>query len=164
MVNQDWFEMADIRHRKLNSSVWIPLRAAQELEKCGRYGYEGYREEFFGIGTVAVPIDKKDAASKLGWEDIGISHTHSGFCDNDKYVIADVFESYDGKYLGTHLVLDQHFNSVEFIGMAFQPGFRDCIGSETGEGCLGSPQRGLSRCGSFTQTTGWQTRPVGSSG
>lgn len=127
-MNQDWFEMADIRHRKLNSSVWIPLRAAQELEKCGRYGYEGYREEFFGIGTVAVPIDKKDAASKLGWEDIGISHTHSGFCDNDKYVIADVFESYDGKYLGTHLVLDQHFNSVDLSEWHLNQDFVTALG------------------------------------
>lgn len=112
-LNQDWFEMADIRRRKLNSSVWIPLRAIHELEKRGQYGYLGYRKEFFGIGTVAVPIDQKDALSKLGWEDIGISHNHSGFCDNGKYVAADVFEDYDGKYLGTHLVLDQHFNSID---------------------------------------------------
>ena len=105
--------MADIRRRKLNNSVWIPLRAIHELEKSGRYGYLGYRKEFFGIGTLAVPIDQKDAVSKLGWEDIGISHNHSGFCDNGKYVAADVFEDYDGKYLGTHLVLDQHFNSID---------------------------------------------------
>lgn len=89
--------MADIRRRKLKSSVWIPLRAVQELEKSGRYGYFGYRKEFFGMGTVAVPVDQKDAVSKLGWEDIGISHNHSGFCDNGKYVTADVFEDYDGK-------------------------------------------------------------------
>jgi hypothetical protein len=112
-MNQNWFEMADIRRRKLNSSVWIPLRAVHELSKSGRYGYLGYKKEFFGIGTVAVPIDQKDAVSKLSWEDIGISHNHSGFCDNGKYIAADAFEDYDGKYLGTHLVLDQHFNSID---------------------------------------------------
>ncbi|MCX5844729.1 MAG: hypothetical protein NT022_13475 [Deltaproteobacteria bacterium] len=110
---QDWFEMADIRRRKLNSSVWIPLRAIQDLEKKGQYGYLGYRKEFFGLGTVAVPIDQKDAVSKLGWEDIGISHNHSGYFEDGRYVVADVFEDYDGTYLGTHLVLDQHFNSVD---------------------------------------------------
>lgn len=105
--------MADIRRRKLNSAVWIPLRAIQELEKKGQYGYLGYRKEFFGLGTLAVPIDQKDAASKLAWEDIGISHNHSGYCEDGRYVVADVFEDYDGNYLGTHLVLDQHFNSVD---------------------------------------------------
>jgi len=111
--NQDWFEMADVRRRKLNSLVWIPLRVIQELEKSGRYGYLGYRKEFFGLGTVAVTIDQRDAVSKLGWEDIGISHNHSGYCENGRYIAADVFEDYDGNYLGTHLVLDQHFNSVD---------------------------------------------------
>jgi len=113
VLTQGWFEMADIRRRKLKSSVWIPLRAVQELEKSGRYGYLGYRKEFFGMGTVAVPVGQKDPVSKLGWDDIGISHNHSGFCDNGKYVTADVFDDYDGTYLGTHLVLDQHFNSVD---------------------------------------------------
>lgn len=112
-LDQNWFEMADIRRRKLKSSVWIPLRAVHELTKRGRYGYLGYKKEFFGIGTVAVPIDQKDAVSKLGWEDIGIRHNHSGFCDNGKYIAADVFEDYDGNYLGTQLVLDQHFNSID---------------------------------------------------
>lgn len=127
MLNQNWFEMADIRRRKLNSSVWIPLRA-RKLEKSGRYGYLGYRKEFFGIGTVAVPVDQKDAVSKLGWEDIGISHNHSGFCDNSKYVTADVFEDYDGKYLGTHLVLDQHFNSADISEWHLNQDFVTALG------------------------------------
>lgn len=113
MVNQDWFEMGDIRRRKLESSVWVPLRAAQELQKNGRYGYLGYKKEFFGTGTVAVSIDQKDAVSKLGWKDIGISHNHSGFYDNGKYVAADIYEDYEGKFLGVHLVLAQHLNSAE---------------------------------------------------
>jgi hypothetical protein len=127
-LNQDWFEMADIRRRKLNNSVWIPLRAIQELEKSGRYGYLGYRKEFFGLGSVAVPIDQRDAVSKLGWDDIGISHNHSGFCDNGRYVVADVFEDYDGKYLGTHLVLDQHFNSVDLSEWHLNQDFVTALG------------------------------------
>jgi hypothetical protein len=112
-LTQDWFEMADIRRRWLKNKVWVPLRASQELQKNGHYGYLGYRKEFFGIGTIAVPLDKKDKVLKLGWMDIGISHYHSGFYDNGKYISADVFEGYEGKYLGTHLVLNQHFNSVD---------------------------------------------------
>ncbi|MBU0507935.1 hypothetical protein KKH27_03735, partial [bacterium] len=112
-MNQDWFEMGDIRRRKLKSSVWIPLRAVQNIQKNGYYGYLGYKKEFFGTGTVAVPLDQKDAASKLVWMDIGISHNHSGFYDNGKYIPADVYEDYDSKFLGVHLVLDQHLNSAE---------------------------------------------------
>ncbi len=54
-MNQDWFEMKDVRRRRLATSVWIPLRAVQTLEKHGSYGYEGFKEEFFGAGTLAVP-------------------------------------------------------------------------------------------------------------
>jgi hypothetical protein len=110
---QEWFEMSDIRQRWLKKSVWVPLRAMQELQKSGRYGYLGYRKEFFGIGTVAVLLDKKDKVLKLTWTDIGISHNHSGFYDNGKYINADVFQDYEGEYLGIHLVLDQHFNSID---------------------------------------------------
>jgi hypothetical protein len=105
--------MEDIRHRKLKSWVWLPLRAVQELQKNGHYGYLGYKKEFFGTGTVAVPVDQKDAVLKLDWMDIGISHNHSGFYDNGKFIPADVYEDYDGKFLGAHLVLDQHLNSAE---------------------------------------------------
>ncbi len=112
-LTQDWFEMADIRRRWLKNSVWVPLRAVQELQKIGHYGYLGYRKEFFGIGTVAVPLDMKDRVLKLGWVDIAISHNHSGFYDNGRYINADAFEDYGGKYLGTHMVLDQHFNSAD---------------------------------------------------
>ena len=112
-LTQGWFEMADIRRRWLKNSVWVPLRAAQELQESGHYGYLGYRREFFGIGTVAVPLDKKEKVLKLSWIDIGISHNHSGFYDNGRYINADVFEDNEGKYLGTHLVLAQHFNSVD---------------------------------------------------
>ena len=112
-MKQDWFEMADIRRRMLKNSVWVPLRAAQELQNRGRYGYLGYKNEFFATGTVAFPIDQKDAVLKLGWEDIGLRHNHSGFYGDGKYVPADVYENYKNKFLGVHLVLDQYFNSAE---------------------------------------------------
>jgi hypothetical protein len=112
-LTQDWFEMSDIRRRWLKNSVWVPLRATQKLQESGHYGYLGYRSEFFGIGTVAVLLDKKDKVLKLTWSDIGIIHNHSGFYDNGRYINADVFQDYEGEYLGIHLVLDQHFNSVD---------------------------------------------------
>jgi hypothetical protein len=106
-VNQEWFEMEDIRRKSFGKSVWIPLRAVLSKEKKGRYGYEGYKEDFFGSGSIAVPNDKVEEAKKLGWMDIGISHNHSGWVDDGKYIPAEVYRDYGGEFEGVHLVLDQ---------------------------------------------------------
>ncbi|MBF8999895.1 hypothetical protein [Vibrio nitrifigilis] len=106
-MNQEWFEMQDIRRKSFSKSVWIPLRSVLNKEKKGRYGYEGYKEDFFGSGSIAVPNDKVEEAKKLGWMDIGISHNHSGWVDDGKYIPAEVYQDYGGEFEGVHLVLDQ---------------------------------------------------------
>lgn len=112
-MNQDWFEMKDVRRRKLTTSVWIPLRAVHVIEKCGSYGYEGFKEEFFGVGTLAVPAEKQAQAQKLGWMDVGISHEHGSYVQDQLYHPADVYEDYNGEVSGIHLVLEQRANSIE---------------------------------------------------
>ena len=107
MLNQDWFEMRDIRKRNFSKSVWIPLRAVTHNISEGKYGYEGYREEFFGTGSIAVPITHIENAKTLGWMDIGISHQHSGYVENGFYVPADVYKDYRGRFEAIHLVLEQ---------------------------------------------------------
>lgn len=111
-MNQVWFEMKDVRRRKLATSVWIPLRAVHVIEKCGSYGYEGFKEEFFGAGTLAVPIEKQAQAEKLGWTDVGISHEHGSYVQDHKYHPADIYENYNGEVTGIHLVLEQRANSI----------------------------------------------------
>src|SRR5258708_18283042 len=94
MMDQKWFEMPDVRGRKLNNAVWIPLRSAQTLESTGKRGYLGFREEFFGVGSIAVPLDNKVRAETLGWHDIGLRYTHRGGMDRNHYVATQVFDSY----------------------------------------------------------------------
>lgn len=106
-LNQEWFEMQDIRRKIYDKSVWIPLRAVLHKEKKGQYGYEGYKDDFFGSGSIAVPKDKVEEAKKLGWTDIGISYNHSGWVDNGKYIPAEVYKNHSTKFEGVHLVLDQ---------------------------------------------------------
>lgn len=106
-MNQDWFEMLDIRRRKFNKSVWIPLRAVFHNETNGKYGYEGYKEDFFGSGSIAVPTKDLESAKKLEWMDIGISHQHSGYIEDGVYIQADTYKDYQGKFEGVHLVLEQ---------------------------------------------------------
>lgn len=105
-MNQEWFEMPEIRRRQFSKSVWIPLRAVNG-KRQGKYGYEGYREEFFGAGSIAVPMKYAASVQKLGWSDIGIRHQHAGYVENGAYVPADVYVDYRGDLNGVHLVLDQ---------------------------------------------------------
>lgn len=112
-MEQSWFEMRDIRRRHLNAAVWIPLRAVDKIQEIGKYGELGYQSEFFGIGTLAVPIEGRSFAEKLGWTDVGISLDHSGCVDRGKYIPSDVYDDYTGKFSGLHLALEQRGNALE---------------------------------------------------
>lgn len=111
-MNQVWFEMKDVRRRNFSSAVWIPLRAVHFIEKQGQYGYAGFKEDFFGCGTLAVPFDKKTAAEQLGWTEIGISHEHGPLMDKGGYIPSDTYVHHGGQFEGVHLVLEQAINSV----------------------------------------------------
>src|SRR5258708_7604366 len=111
MMDQKWFEMPDVRRRKLNNAVWIPLRAAQTLESTDKRGYLGFREEFFGVGSIAVPLDNKVRAETLGWHDIGLRYTHRGGMDGNRYVPADFFDGYGLNLNAVALVLAQSGNA-----------------------------------------------------
>jgi hypothetical protein len=54
MMKQNWFEMQDIRRRKLATAVWIPLRAMHNFQSEGEFGYVGFVKDFYGVGTLAV--------------------------------------------------------------------------------------------------------------
>lgn len=96
--------MQDIRHRKLESVTWIPLRAGHPF--CvGRFGYVGFRKDWFGTKSLAVPADKRSHALTLGWNTIGIGRNHAGYVDDGRYVSADLYEDFDGKFNGVHMVL-----------------------------------------------------------
>jgi hypothetical protein len=105
---QSWLEMKDIVSRKFNNAVWIPIYASQQLEKFGEYGYGGYKEEFFGCGTLAIPIKKRAIANKLSWSDVGLSANHLPYVDdNGIYRTAGSYIAEKVDLEGTFLVLDQ---------------------------------------------------------
>jgi len=110
-MDQEWFEMPGLRRRRLDSAVWIPLRASQVIEKKGKYGQVGYKEEFFGAGTLAVPLENRDDAEELGWTGLGISYDPAPYANDDKYIPADVYELPESEAL--NLVLEQRGNSLE---------------------------------------------------
>lgn len=112
-MNQKWFEMPEIRRRTFAKSVWIPLMAADTIEEVGQHGFIGYKSEFFGANSLAIPVDKKTEAEKLGWADIGIGHNYSGYIQDDEYIPSNVYKEYGGKFTGEYLVLEQQGNGNE---------------------------------------------------
>jgi hypothetical protein len=108
-MNQSWFEMEDLRKRKLDTSVWVPLRVSKSIKNDVDYGKVGFQDEFTGHGCLMVPIDKKNASEKLSWSDIGISNSQGLNFVFGEYSQADSYES-EG-FQGVHLVLDQTFDN-----------------------------------------------------
>src|SRR5215475_12618397 len=102
--------MPEVRRRKLANAVWIPLRAIHRIEEIGDDWHAGYKSEFYGVGTLAVPTGNKREAEKLEWMDVGISHHHSGCMEKGEYIPADIYQDYRGEFSGVHLVLDQRGN------------------------------------------------------
>ncbi len=112
-MNQAWFEMKDVRPRWLDASVWIPLREVNAIDKSGRFGFSGFKEDFYGVGTIAVPAEKKEAVKKKGWSDIGISHSQRPYVQEGRYIPSDTYEDYQGMFSGVHFVLEQTLNGAE---------------------------------------------------
>lgn len=92
-MTQDWFEMKKLRTKDSNKDVWIPLFEISTIIKEGKYGYEGYKEEFFGAGSVCIPIDDFDKASNLSWMDVGISRVTKSYIDENMYFQGDLLNS-----------------------------------------------------------------------
>ena len=75
---QAWFEMAKLRKTSVAEKVWIPLRASSVLSRDGEYGYEGYLEEYFGVGSVMFDLEHRGEIQALDWGDIGIGNAFTG--------------------------------------------------------------------------------------
>jgi hypothetical protein len=110
-MEKKWFEMTEVRKRLFDNAVWIPLRASEEI-KAGKFGYLGFKSEFFGAVSLAVPVRKRNAAASLGWRDLNLMHDHSGYANRGRYVAAD---EYDDKQLrgAFPLAMSQRGNRVE---------------------------------------------------
>jgi hypothetical protein len=113
MVEADWFEMKQIRKRRIADAVWIPLHSIETILEEGEYGYPGYRREFFGLGSLAVPLTKRGEAKKLGWSDIGISHQQGIWAAKEFYKPAEVYQYNENAELGIELAMIQDFDGAE---------------------------------------------------
>lgn len=108
-MTEAWFEMHDLRKKKLDKSVWIPLRSQKSIRNQIRQGKLGYQEEFLGHGSIMIPVDQKEFTENLNWTDIGIRHSQGLNFVFGEYSQSDIYDSNDFK--GIHLVLDQTFDN-----------------------------------------------------
>lgn len=115
MMEQSWFEMADIRRRRYANSVWVPLRTSQVLMKAGEFGSAGFQEEYFGAGCLAVPTEMIEEAKELGWMEIGVVHDHNVYVQDGRYLASDRYEKLSGQLIGIPLVLEQRLTNAETL-------------------------------------------------
>lgn len=108
-MNQSWFEMQDLKKRKFDNSVWVPLRTQKSIRNNVDFGELGYQEEFTGHGSLMISIEKKDVTNNLRWNNIGLSHFQGLNFVFGEYSQSDIYESDD--FQGTHLVLNQTFDN-----------------------------------------------------
>lgn len=111
-MDKSWFECREIRRRRLGDAVWIPLGVSEQIEQTGEYGYVGHKEQYFGLGSVAVPTTRRDAAKELSWSELG-GHDQRPWATKDYYKPADVYQHNDKEDLGTELVLRLQFEANE---------------------------------------------------
>ncbi|VVN91999.1 hypothetical protein PS691_01941 [Pseudomonas fluorescens] len=71
----EWFQMADVRRRRLAAGIWIPLRQCETLAERGMYGQPGYFSESLSVGSLAVHAGQRAIGERLSWDDIGLSMT-----------------------------------------------------------------------------------------
>jgi hypothetical protein len=110
---QQWFEMEEVRRRKLANSVWIPLRQAETVKSAGDSRTIGSFEELVCAGSVAISVEHRKIGDSLGWSDIGLMHEPAPFAFSDgRYKAADVFLHNEKEAIGVELVLVQRLNSA----------------------------------------------------
>ncbi|HZL59176.1 MAG TPA: hypothetical protein VFC38_05705 [Stellaceae bacterium] len=110
-MDKTWFEMKDIRKRRIADAVWIPLRVSRHITRDGTYGYAGYKVEFFGLGSVAFPMQHRADVKKLSWSEIGVAHGQRVWATSEYYKPAEIYQYRDKIDLGIDLVLVQTFET-----------------------------------------------------
>lgn len=109
----EWFQMADVRRRRLSAAIWIPLRQSEVLHKGGADREPGAFEETLCVGSLAVYADQREIGETLDWGSIGLMHTPDPYAfGNGRYKPADQYlHEEEEPPVGVELVLLNHLNS-----------------------------------------------------
>lgn len=111
-MDQEWFEMNEIRKRFYNNSVWIPIQESKTLIKEGKYGFAGYKEEYYGVGSILVPLAKKEEAEKIEWNDLGLNSSYGGYVQDGEYISAYSYRNWNVSFGAEYLIAVSRGNSI----------------------------------------------------
>ncbi len=128
-MDKIWFEMKELERRNLNKASWIPLYGFQFIEKIGQQGFEGYREDFFSCGTIAVPLDKKQSAEKhLNWSNAGIGQRHQHYIEDGTYYEIDEYHDLQNEFSGVYLALERTFSNDNYTELRLNQDIEFALG------------------------------------
>jgi hypothetical protein len=120
--HKTWIEARDLRKRHLNDGVWIPLRSQETLLCEGDHGNPGFRDEYLGAVSMAVPFAQRAAAFGLRWTDFGLRGDHAPCVEDDgEYNACDV-ERHEG-IEGFRIVIEQAGTEIEPRRWRLHPDF-----------------------------------------
>jgi hypothetical protein len=105
-----WLDMKDLLRPRFAQALWIPLFLRQQ-QSSGTFGSAGYVDDYYGVRTLAVHEDQRDAAKQLEFS--SLSHDSSASVWNGKYQAAGVYQTGDGVEIGIQLALLQTFPGDE---------------------------------------------------
>ncbi|MCX7069867.1 MAG: hypothetical protein NTW01_02575 [Gammaproteobacteria bacterium] len=107
-MNQDWILQSRETRRFFANSTWVPLRASITVEHGHPSITEiGHVNEYFGCGSVAFPPEQREVANRLGWSQIGISHSAKPYAYSDgHYSPVDQYQYNDKEPIGVELVFE----------------------------------------------------------
>ncbi len=107
-MDNTWFEFKDLKRRRYDTQVWVPLRAEHYRIQDGEHGYVGYREEFLLAGSVAVDIAHENRVRTADANDMIQQSESRPHVDNDgNYVTAEKAECFFKDVSGIKIVLQQ---------------------------------------------------------
>lgn len=100
-----WFEMPEVRRKRLAAAVWIPLRQAETTL------HEGGGEETVCAGSVAFYTKHRDFGELAGWSDIGLIHSAEPYAFKDgRYKPVDAYMHNGTDVVGVEVVFEQRLN------------------------------------------------------
>ena len=107
-MDKAWFEMREQIRRRVADAVWVPLELSLD-RRSGDHGYLGFRSEYYGVHTLAVPIEQRVDGDRLSWSD----QYHVGvYVEDGVYKPADVAPLYPSGGRGIALALRQQFDGA----------------------------------------------------
>ena len=108
-MTRRWLEMDGLLKRRVTQGVWVPLYRSRHNTQ-GEYGHAGHQDDYEGIRTLAIFLDKRTQSSELKYQDYPYQASPSVW--EGVYTRTEAFFENDQE-VGVQLCLSQSFDGLE---------------------------------------------------